>query len=99
MERTSEQDNKKSKINRAISYILIVISSIALIFCVKEIVSYIILVRENATLTRDLETLKQDSNYLRDHFDILSNEEYYSIYIDSNYQYVDSKEDSIQIIK
>ena len=99
MERTSEQDNKKSKINRAISYILIVLSVVALLFCIKEIVSYIILVNENATLTRDLETLKQDSNYLRDHFDVLSNEDYYSVYIDSNYQYVDSKEDSIQIIK
>ena len=99
MERTNEQDNKKSKINRAISYVLIVLSCIALAFCAKEIISYIILVNENATLTRDLETLKQDSNYLREHFNVLSNEDYYSVYIDSDYQYVDSKEDSIQIIK
>ena len=99
MERTSEQDNKKSKINRAISYVLIACSIVALVFCVKEIMSYIILVNENATLTRDLETLKQDSNYLREHFEVLGNEDYYSVYIDSDYQYVDSKEDSIQIIK
>ena len=99
MERTSEQDNKKSKINRAISYVVIVISVVALAFCVKEIISYIVLVNENSTLTGDLETLKQDSNYLREHFPVLCNEDYYSVYIDNDYQYVDSKTDSIQIIK
>ena len=99
MERTQNQDNKKSKINRAISYVVIALSCVALAFCGKEIVSYIILVNENATLTRDLETLKQDSNYLRDHFGVLANQDYYSVYIDSDYQYVDGNNDSIQIIK
>jgi len=99
MERTIEKDNKKAKINRIISYCLILVSIVLLGFCVKEIVSYIILVNENATLTRDLETLKQESNYLREHFSVLSNEEYYSVYIDSDYQYVDSKTDSISVIK
>ena len=99
MERTIEKDNKKAKINRIISYCLILVSIVLLGFCVKEIVSYIILVNENETLTRDLETLKQESNYLREHFSVLSNEEYYSVYIDSDYQYVDSKTDSISVIK
>ena len=66
---------------------------------VSEIVKYVVFVNKNATLTSDLETLKQDSNYLREHFDILRNDEYYSVYIDGDYQYVDSKDDSISIIK
>ena len=99
MERTSLQDNKKGKINRAISYVIIIVSCLALTFCLKEIASYIVLMSNNKALTRDLETLKLDSNYLREHFSVLSNEDYYSVYIDSDYQYVDSNEDSIQIIK
>lgn len=99
MERTNSQDNKKSKINRMISYGLIVVSVIVLAFCINQIVRYISLVNENATLTRDLETLKQDSNYLREHFSVLSNDDYYSVYIDSDYQYVDSNNDSIEVIK
>lgn len=99
MERGSSEENQKGKINRIISYVLIVLSFIVLIFCVYEIVLYIKLVNENATLSKDLETLKQDSNYLREHFSVLSNEEYYSVYIDSDYQYVDSKNDSIEVIR
>ena len=82
-----------------ISYGLIVVSVIVLAFCINQIVRYISLVNENATLTRDLETLKQDSNYLREHFSVLSNDDYYSVYIDSDYQYVDSNNDSIEVIK
>ena len=99
MERANNEENQKSKINRIISYVLIVISSIMLAFCVSEIVKYVIYVNENATLTKDLEVLKQDSNYLREQFDVLSNDDYYSVYIDNDYQYVDSKNDSIEIIK
>ena len=99
MERTHEQDNKKRKINRMISYCLLIFSFFMLIFCVNQIISYISLVNENATLTRDLEALKQDSNYLREHFSILSNDDYYSVYIDSDYQYVDGNTDSIEVIK
>lgn len=99
MERINKEENKKSKINRIISYVLIVVSCFALVFCITEIVKYVIQVNENATLTRDLETLKQDSNYLREHFDVLSNEEYYSVYIDGEYQYSDSKQDGVSLIK
>lgn len=99
MERINKEENKKGKINRMISYGLIFVSLIILAFCVSEIIRYVIHVNENATLTRDLETLKQDSNYLREHFDVLSNDEYYSVYIDGEYQFVDSKEDGISLIK
>ena len=84
MERTQlEEDEKKKKINRAISYVIVVFSVFALVFCAYQV----------------LESLKQESNYLRDNFDVLRNEEYYSIYIDSNYQYIDSNEDSVSLIK
>lgn len=99
MERTNDQDNKKRRINRMISYGLVVISFFVLIFCISQITRYISLVNENATLTRDLEALKQDSNYLREHFSVLSNDDYYSVYIDSDYQYVDGNNDSIEVIK
>ena len=99
MERVKKEENQKGKINRMISYFLIIVSFIALFFCLSEIFRYVIYVNKNATLTSDLETLKQDSNYLREHFDVLSNEDYYSVYIDGEYQYVDSKEDSISMIK
>ena len=99
MERGSSEENQKGKINRIISYVLIVLSCIVLVFCVYQIVLYIKLVNENATLSKDLETLKQDSNYLREHFNVLSNDDYYSVYIDSDYQYVDSKNDSIEVIR
>ena len=99
MERSNGQDNKKAKINRVISIVCVIVSLLLLAFCVKEIVSYVILVNENSVLTRDLETLKQDSNYLREHFPVLANDEYYSVYIDGDYQYVDSRNDSISVIR
>ena len=99
MERANEQDNKKRKINRMISYGLVLVSLIILAFCINQIVRYISLVNENAPLTRDLEALNQDSNYLREHFSVLSNDDYYSVYIDSDYQYVDGNTDSIEVIK
>ena len=100
MDRTQlEEDEKKRKLNRVISYCIVVLSVIALVFCGYQVAEYIILVNEKSTLTKDLETLKQDSNYLRDNFDVLKNDDYYSIYIDSNYQYVDSNEDSVSLIK
>lgn len=100
MDRTQlEEDEKKRKLNRVISYCIVVFSVIALVFCEYQVAEYIILVNEKSTLTKDLETLKQDSNYLRDNFDVLKNDDYYSIYIDSNYQYVDSNEDSVSLIK
>jgi hypothetical protein len=99
MERAIKEENKKSKINRIISYVVIVISVIVLAFCIKEIVNYVILVNENAALTKDLETLKQDSNYLRESFPVLSNDEYYSVYIDNDYQYVDSYNDTVSMIR
>ena len=99
MERVNQEENQKSKINRIISYCLIVVSCVLLAFCVSEIIKYVVFVNKNATLTSDLETLKQDSNYLREHFDVLKNDEYYSVYIDGDYQYVDSRDDSISIIK
>lgn len=99
MERTHNQENQKGKVNRIISYALIVISVIVLAFCVHQIIQYIILTKENASLSKDLETLKQDSNYLREHFSVLSNDEYYSVYIDSECQYVDSQSDSIEVIR
>lgn len=98
MERTHEQDNKKSKINRIISYIIIVASCVVLVFCAHTIISYVVQTNKNATLSKNLETLKQDSNYLREHFDVLSNEDYYSVYIEGEYQYVDSNDDSVEII-
>ena len=70
-----------------------------LAFCVSQIVRYIAYVNRNATLTTDLEELKQNSNYLREHFSVLSDDDYYSVYIDSEYQYVDSKTDSLAVIK
>lgn len=99
MERVKKEENQKSRTNRIISYCLVVISFVLLMFCVSEIIKYVIYVNKNATLTSDLETLKQDSNYLREHFDVLRNDEYYSVYIDGDYQYVDSRDDSISIIK
>lgn len=100
MERTQlEEDEKKKKINRAISYVTVVFSVFALVFCAYQVVEYITLVNKRSTLTKNLESLKQESNYLRDNFDVLRNEEYYSIYIDSNYQYIDSNEDSVSLIK
>lgn len=92
------QDNKKSKINRIISYIIIAVSCVVLVFCAHTIVNYVIQTNRNATLSKNLETLKQDSNYLREHFDVLSNEDYYSVYIEGEYQYVDSNDDSVEII-
>ena len=99
MERTNNEENKKAKINRIISYVLIVVSCLILLYCLMQIFSYIKLVNENAALTKDLEQLKQDSNYLREHFSVLSNEDYYSVYIDSDYQYVDGISDSIEVIR
>ena len=100
MDRTQlEEDEKKRKLNRVISYCIVVFSVIALVFCGYQVSEYIILFNEKSTLTKDLETLKQDINYLRDNFDVLKNDDYYSIYIDSNYQYVDSNEDSVSLIK
>ena len=100
MERAQiQEDEKKRKINRAISYAIVVFSVIALVFCGYQVVEYITLMNKRSTLTKNLESLKQESNYLRDTFDVLRNEEYYSIYIDSNYQYIDSNEDSVSLIK
>lgn len=99
MERVNKKDYKKAKVNRIISYVWIAFSIVVLAFCISQIIRYVVQVRENNVLTRDLETLKQDSNYLRDHFDVLKNEDYYSVYVDGDYQYVDSKSDSIVVIK
>ena len=100
MDRTLlQEDEKKRKLNRAISYVIIIVSVIILAFCVYQVVEYVTLVNERSTLTKNLETLKQESNYLRDHFSALQYDDYYSIYIDSNYQYVDSFQDSVSIIK
>lgn len=99
MERNNIQESKKAKINRIVSYMVIIISIIMLAFCANEIVRYISNVNKNAMLTSDLETLKQDSNYLKEHFDVLQKDEYYSVYIDGDYQYVDSQDDSVKIIK
>lgn len=100
MERAENKaDEKKKKINRAISYVIVVASLITLIFCGYQIIEYITLINQRSTLTKNLESLKQDSNYLRDNFEVLKNEDYYSIYIDSNYQYIDSKDDSVSLIK
>ena len=70
-----------------------------LAYCTTQIIRYISHVNQNATLTRNLEQLKQDSNYLREHFVVLRDDDYYSVYIDSEYQYVDSASDSVEIIK
>ena len=101
MERANEEKNKKSKINRVISYALILVSFVLLVFCIHQVITYITLANENSRLTRDLASLKQDSSYLRDNseFDVLKNENYYSVYIDSNYQFVDGREDSVSLIK
>lgn len=99
MERSNNQENQKAKINRIISYLLIIVSLFMLIYCVTQILSYIKLVNENASLSKDLEELKQDSNYLREHFSVLSDEECYSVYIDGDYQYVDGSTDSIEVIR
>lgn len=99
MERVQKEENQRSKVNRIISYIIIFVSAIMLAFCVSQIVQYITYVNRNATLTKNLEELKQDSNYLRDHFTVLSDDDYYSVYIDNEYQYVDSETDSVEIIK
>lgn len=99
MERVNREDNQRGKVNRIISYFIIFVSLIMLVFCVVKIVQYISYVNKNATLTKDLEELKQESNYLREHFPILGNDDYYSVYIDSEYQYVDSHKDSVEIIR
>ena len=75
MERAENKaDEKKKKINRAISYVIVVASLITLIFCGYQIIEYITLINQRSTLTKNLESLKQDSNYLRDNFDVLKNE-------------------------
>lgn len=100
MDRTQiKEDEKKRKINRMISYVIIVVSVILLVFCIYQVAEYISLVNKRSTLTKNLESLKQDSNYLRDNFDVLKNEDYYSVYIDSNFQYVDSNEDFVSVIR
>ena len=100
MERTNQNENKKSKINRVISYVILGVSSLMLIFCVHNILSYIDLVNENKALTEEhMETSKQNSNYLKEHFDTLKNEDYYSVYVDNEFQYVDSKTDSLSVIE
>ena len=99
MERIDQQKNKKSQINRAISYVVIVFSVVVLAFCVSEITKYIIHVSKNAALTKELENLMQDTNYLRENFDVLKNDEYYSVYVENEYQYVDNGKDPISIIK
>ena len=71
MERVKKEENQKGKINRMISYFLIIVSFIALFFCLSEIFRYVIYVNKNATLTSDLETLKQDSNYFQQNFNNL----------------------------
>ena len=99
MERVNKEENQRSKVNRIISYIIVVVSVIMLAYCTTQIIQYISYVNKNATLTRNLEQLKQDSNYLREHFLVLRDDDYYSVYIDSDYQYVDSQSDSVEIIK
>lgn len=99
MERVNDKEDQRSKVNRIISYVIIFVSAIMLAFCISQIVRYISYVNKNAALTTNLEELKQDSNYLRDHFSVLRDDEYYSVYIDSEYQYVDSQTDSVEIIK
>ena len=99
MERVNNKEDQRSRINRIISYIIIFVSAIMLAFCISQIVRYIAYVNKNAALTTNLEELKQDSNYLRDHFTVLKDDDYYSVYIDSEYQYVDSQTDSVEIIK
>ena len=100
MDRTQiKEDEKKRKFNRMISYVIILVSIITLIFCAYQVAQYISLVNQRSTLTKNLESLKQDSNYLRDNFDVLKNEDYYSVYIDSNFQYVDSNEDFVSVIR
>lgn len=99
MERSNTQENKKAKINRIISYVIIVVSIIALLFCLIKIVAYVKLVNENKKLSKNLEELKQDSNYLKGYFPVLNNEDYYSVYIDGDYQYVDGNSDSVKVIK
>ena len=99
MERTLEEENKKRKINRIISYVMVGLSLVVLAFCLGQIIRYIALVNENKSLNKDLELLKQDSNYLRDRFSALQNDEYYSVYIDGDYQYVDSVSDTVSRIR
>ncbi len=99
MERANEEESKKRRINRIVSYVLVLVSLLVLAFCVIQIVRYITLVNENAALSKDLESLKQDSNYLRGNFDVLKEDDYYSVYIDGDYQYVDSNNDSVSVIK
>lgn len=99
MERINKEEIKKTTINRIVSYIIVAASLVGLAFCISQIVKYVIQVNENATLTRNLENLMQDTNYLREHFDVLKNDDYYSVYIDGDYQYVDNGKDPISIIK
>ena len=99
MERVNNKEDQRSRVNRVISYLIIFVSAIMLAFCISQIVRYISYVNKNAALTTNLEELKQDSNYLRDHFLVLRDDDYYSVYIDSEYQYVDSQTDSVEIIK
>ena len=94
-----KEEERKRKFNRLVSYVVLITSFIALIFCVYQVVEYITLVNKRSTLTKNLETLKQNSNYLRENFDVLRNDDYYSIYIDSNYQFVDSDTDKVTLIK
>ena len=100
MDRTTlKEEEKKRKVNRMISYIIVVVSIILLVFCIYQVAEYISLVNRRSTLTKNLEILKQDSNYLRDAFDVLKDDDYYSVYIDSNFQFVDSKEDFVSVIR
>jgi len=100
MDRTTlKEEEKKRKFNRMISYVIMVISIILLVFCLYQVAEYISLVNRRSTLTKNLETLKQDSNYLRDAFDVLRNDDYYSVYVDSNFQFVDSNEDFVSVIR
>lgn len=100
MDRTTlKEEEKKRKVNRMISYIIVVVSIILLVFCIYQVAEYISLVNRRSTLTKNLEILKQDSNYLRDAFDVLKDDDYYSVYIDSNFQFVDSKEDFVIVIR
>lgn len=99
MERVNSEKDQRSKINRIISYIIIVVSVIMLAFCTVQIVRYAVYMNKRATLSRGLEELKQESNYLREYFDVLGDEDYYSVYIDNDYQYVDSTQDSVEIIR
>lgn len=99
MERMPKEINNKAKRNRVISIVIAIFSVCALVFCIQQVVSYVILKNENARLNKDLEQLKQDSNYVRGQFDVLKDEKYYSVYIEGEYQYVDGNEDSVSIIK